>query len=167
LGHSTVSIFTTLRYLAFKSFQERGRNNADLASTMAWDCSLILLAIFTLVLPAMRQMLKIVKPTGRADQSPDGEWTTVQSERYHPSSSALSSPASRPTTLVRPASPAASLAQYGLAQLEPARMCSASSQHIIQPHSQWNTCNISATTTTTSLCGTQCGSEEDMLYHAM
>lgn len=57
-----------------------GKSNADLAPTIAFDCALALLAIFALVLPATKKILKRVKPASEADQRQDDGPSTVSRE---------------------------------------------------------------------------------------
>lgn len=57
-----LSIGTISRRLTFDSSLKHGRSNADLASTIAFDRALTLLAIFTLVLPAIEKMPVLILP---------------------------------------------------------------------------------------------------------
>ena len=85
---------TISRHLTFDSFLKHGRSNADLASAIAFNCSLTLLAIFTLVLPAIKKMpalfwpaiekiLERVKSASQADQNQeDGGPYTQRTDPY-------------------------------------------------------------------------------------
>jgi hypothetical protein len=87
-------ICTICRYLAFESFLKHGRSNANLASTIAFDCCLTMLAIFTLVLPAItkitapklsaiKKMLGRAKSASQADQNQeDGGSYTQRTDPY-------------------------------------------------------------------------------------
>ena len=87
-------ICTICRYLAFESFLKHGRSNANLASTIALDCCLTMLAIFTLVLPAItkilapilsaiKKMLERAKSASQADQNQeDGGPYTQRTDPY-------------------------------------------------------------------------------------
>lgn len=90
------SVCTICRHLTFESFLKHGRNDADLASTIALDCSLVLLTIFTSVLPTIKKMLKGVNPASQADRNQSGRPSTApREERYVSSSSSAFSPSAR------------------------------------------------------------------------
>lgn len=109
--------------------------------TIAFDCFLTMLAVFTLVLPAItkipapllpaiKKMLERVKSTSQANQNRDnGELSTVPRKERHASSSVLSLPADTicssvlhpktpPARPARPLSPC-SFASLPLAQMRP------------------------------------------------
>ena len=132
-------ICTICRCLAFESFLEHGRSNADLASTIAFDCCLTMLAIFTFVLPAItkmpapmllaiKKMLERVKSASQADQNQeDGGSSTVPWKRQHAPSSVLSLPADPLHSSVLqsktpPPRPARPLSPCSVASLPPAQM---------------------------------------------
>lgn len=53
-----VPVFEICRYFAFAAFLEHGRPSVGLAPTIVWDCVLVSASIFTVALPATKQMLK-------------------------------------------------------------------------------------------------------------
>jgi hypothetical protein len=168
LTWSRLSICTICRHLALQSFLMHGRSNADLASTIAFDCCLTLLAIFALVLPTIKKMLKRVKPASRADQSQDDELSTISWIGQHPSSSVSSSVGPSRSSLPRPKTlpsrPARSLFPCLLAPLPPAQMRPHPYGQKASPYDRWEAGSVSASTTMTSLCEMQSfGSKEGIL----
>lgn len=51
-------IFEICRYFAFEAFLEHGKPSTGLASTIVWDCVLVLASILTVALPAIKQLAK-------------------------------------------------------------------------------------------------------------
>lgn len=182
LTRSRLSICTICRHLTFRSFVQHGRSNAALASTIAFDCSLTLLAIFTLVLPVIRkmpivvlpeikEMLKKVRPRKRADQNHGDRPSTVPWEGQHASpSSAFSSPASpRRSSLPQPRRPPPRPARPRspclLAPLPPAQMRPRSYAQKASPCDGWETRSVSASTTMASLCEMQSFCSKEGVLH--
>lgn len=159
---------TISRHLTFDSFLKHGRSNADLASAIAFNCSLTLLAIFTLVLPAIKKMpalfwpaiekiLERVKSASQADhKKDDGRWTVPWRGR-HASSSVLSLPASPlrssfPQSITPPPRSARPLSPCLLAPLPPLQMRPHSDTERTRPYGGWEHHSVSASTTMVSLC---------------
>jgi hypothetical protein len=53
-----VPVFEICRYIAFAAFLKHGRPSVGLAPTIVWDCILVSASVFTVALPATKQMLK-------------------------------------------------------------------------------------------------------------
>lgn len=53
-----VPVFEICRYFAFATFLDHGRPSVGLAPTIVWDCILASASVFTVALPATKQMLK-------------------------------------------------------------------------------------------------------------
>lgn len=53
-----VPVFEICRYFAFAAFLDHGRPSVGLAPTIVWDCILASASVFTVALPATKQMLK-------------------------------------------------------------------------------------------------------------
>lgn len=170
LTRSRLSICTICRHITFESFLKHGRSNSALASTIAFDCSLVLLAIFTLVLPVIRKMpvvvlpelksvLKKIKLTSQADENQDDWPSTVPWGRQHASplsSSAFSSPASPPRsplpqTRTPPPRPARPQSPYLPEPLPQAKMRAYSGRRMSNPYGGWGDHATSASTTVVSL----------------
>jgi hypothetical protein len=58
LMEDRVPVFEICRYFAFAEFLEHGRSSIGLAPTIVWDCILASASVFTVALPATKQMLK-------------------------------------------------------------------------------------------------------------
>jgi hypothetical protein len=58
LMEDRVPVLEICRYFAFAEFLEHGRSSIGLAPTIVWDCILVSASVFTVALPATKQMLK-------------------------------------------------------------------------------------------------------------
>lgn len=53
-----VPVFEICRYFAFAAFLDHGRPSVGLAPTIVWDCILASASVFTVALPATKQMFE-------------------------------------------------------------------------------------------------------------